>query len=101
MLNKTNDFLTSGPVGLSGASVMVVGCIGWIGNPFYVSMLEGLNIPESIGVGILPSYSTAVLCAFYGAAVFNQNYRYATTWTGIRKNFRRGTCILKHLHSFF
>jgi hypothetical protein len=61
---------------------MVVGCIGWIANPIYIGFSENLSLAASTAIGSLPSYSTAVLCAFYGTAIFNQIYSYFTTWTG-------------------
>ncbi|OCH97988.1 hypothetical protein A8135_01840 [Legionella jamestowniensis] len=81
-VNKAHHMLSNGGVGILGAGIMIAGCMGWIANPIYIGFLEGLNLSESIGVGALPLYSTAVLCAFYGTGIFNQIYSYFTTWTG-------------------
>lgn len=86
-ISKTHSLLSNGGVGFVGGGIMLIGCIGWIANPFYVGLLEKLNLAESIAVGSLPSYSTAVLCAFYGAFVFNQIYSYMTTWNSVRDKF--------------
>lgn len=85
--SRINGFLSNGPVGFLGGGVMLIGCIGWIANPFYVGLLEQLNLAATIAAGSLPAYSTAVLCAFYGAFVFNQIYSYMTTWESIRGKF--------------
>ncbi|MBA2655837.1 MAG: hypothetical protein H0U70_02495 [Tatlockia sp.] len=87
VLSKVNNFLLNGGVGVLGAGIMVTGCMGWIGNPFYIGYLANLTLPAMISAGSLPSYSTGVLCAFYGSAIFNQIYSYFTTWNGIRDKF--------------
>ena len=87
MLSYANGFLSQRGMPFVGAGIMMVGCIGWIANPFYVGHEEGLDLPENIVVGALPSYSTAVLCAFYGAAILQQIYNYFTTWDGPRGKF--------------
>ncbi len=69
-----------------GASFMMVGCVGWIVNPFYVISNMGLNPISTVLLGALPSYSTAVLCGFYGNATFSQIYQYLTTWEGGFRN---------------
>lgn len=78
--------MSNGIVGFLGGLFVVIGCSGWVANPFYIGIQKQLNLPESIALGALPSYSTAVLCAFYGAAIFNQIYNYLTTWSGGIKN---------------
>lgn len=85
---QTSTFLSDTGVGILGAGVMVVGCIGWIANPYYVALDRlNLDLPEAITIGSLPAYSTAVLCAFYGAAVFKQIFNYMTTCNSIRDKF--------------
>lgn len=80
--SSINSVLSNGVVGFVGATFMIVGCSGWVANPFYLALKEGLNLIEAIFAGILPSYSTTVLCAFYGSAVANQIYQYLTSWSG-------------------
>lgn len=43
-------------------------------NPIYIGVTEHLGLAASNAIGSLPTYSTAVLCAFYGTAIFNQIY---------------------------
>lgn len=86
-LSKTHSLFTHGGASFLGAGIMVVGCVGWIANPFYIGILEGLGLPASLVIGSLPSYSTGVLCAFYGTFVFSQIYSYMTTWTSVRDKF--------------
>ena len=79
-------FLSNGGVGSLGALFMVIGTIGWIANPIYFGYQEGLDDEESIAIGILPAYTTAVLCAFYGAGIFNKIYGYMTSWPEDKRN---------------
>ena len=87
ILNNVNWLLSNGVMGLLGGSIMVTGCIGWIPNPFYIGYLANLTLPVMISAGSLPSYSTGVLCAFYGSAILNKIYNYMTTWNGIQDKF--------------
>lgn len=77
-----NRMLSNGGMGFLGASSMLMASAGWIFNPIYIGLMENLSLPVSIAIGILPSYSTAILCAFYGSAIANQIYQYFTTWEG-------------------
>lgn len=78
---SVHRFLSNGAVGFAGAAFMVVGCVGLISNPYYIFSHDFLfNLWETVGLASLPAYSTAVLCAFYGAATMNQIYDYLTSW---------------------
>jgi hypothetical protein len=80
LFNTVHRFLSNGAIGFLGAVFMIIGTIGWIANPIYLGYQEGLNDEESFLAGILPAYTTAVLCAFYGSAIFNKIYGYFTSW---------------------
>lgn len=76
------SFFNNWGIGFLGGTFMIVGCIGWIANPIYLGLKENLTVTQSIAAGILPAYSTAVLCAFYGSAIIKQVYHYLTSWSG-------------------
>lgn len=86
-LSHTNTFLRTYLILLLGAILTIIAGLGWEANPIYIGLQAGLSLPLSILAGVLPSYSTAVLFAFYGAMVSGQIYDYLTTWTGIRSKF--------------
>lgn len=87
-VSTTNKALQNYIVPILGALLIVIGCIGLIFDPIYVGQAEHLSLAVSIALGILPSYSTAVLCSFYGSAVMGQVYDYLTTWSSsLRSKF--------------
>ncbi|MBS0350387.1 MAG: hypothetical protein JSR33_04215 [Proteobacteria bacterium] len=67
-------------VGIAGAAFMVLGCIGWVANPIYIGLTEGLTLIQSILAGFLPAYSTGILCAFYGEHIIKSVYQYLISW---------------------
>ncbi|MDF2940521.1 MAG: rane protein of unknown function [Gammaproteobacteria bacterium] len=74
-------------VGMLGTAFIGLGCTGLIVSPIYLGTTWGLDLTSSTAVGLLPAYSTAVLCSFYGSAIFKQIYEYLSTWGGLMDKF--------------
>lgn len=77
-----HKFMLTYGASILGGTFIVIGALGWEANPFYILGQEGLNLWQSILAGILPSYSTGVLCAFYGSGIGRQIYQFLTSWEG-------------------
>ena len=86
-LYSAHNFFRNHVVNSVGAAATIIGGVAWVANPIYLGLQEGLTLAESIAAGGIPTYSTLVLFAFYGANVSSQLYNYLTSWNGIRSKF--------------
>lgn len=86
-IKSTHQFLQNTGAGLIGALFMVWGCSGWIASPIFLAS-QSMRLSYACLLGGLPAYSTLVLCAFYGKAIFEKIYSYLTTWPAdLREKF--------------
>lgn len=84
---QSNHFFRNYLILFLGAILTIIAGTGWVANPIFIGVQEGLSLSTSVLIGILPSYSTAVLFAFYGAMVSGQIHDYLTIWNGVRSKF--------------
>jgi|GEM_PF-6149538 len=102
VVTAAHHLMKKGGASILGAVTMTFGCIGWVANPIWLGLDEGLSWTESIFAGFLPAYSMGVLAAFYGSICWSQVYDFLTSsWDNLRNKLPFEARLFPKTFTFF